>query len=374
MGVAVPLRNPSFRLPTSWNGLLSAGVASGNKVFVVDSGDPGDPVNFLSPGDKAYIGPSGDADNEGQTESFVVSSVAANQITTVDNSTIDFADNDAISAIGNLCSGGWIPSNIDTLYDIEVIGGGYGGAIGSGYLDNYRLKFDQNTDGGRINQAINKKWFLVGQYRGGVFAKAATVGAADSVRFRVSNGTSEFMNFNIINAVLTAWTPVDSFAGSAVVGSGSPYIRFYYRRSGGESAGLQLDDVFLEHALGTDGAAAGAYTFDWDPESESIQINAIDGMQSHRLPVNTTRFFSPADLGDRTPRWSISASFSQVSQTFYDNLRQFKYWQNKGWLLNLHTGLKDIPPTLTGRMTLSSIRKNQWDLAYGDFELTFVSE
>ena len=381
LAVAVPIVNNSFRLPTLFNCLINngAGYAAGTSVFNIDGGSPSTPDLFLAAGDSITLGPSTDTSDSGKTENLTVASVTSTAITTNENSTIAVDDNDAISAIGNLCPGGWTPSGL-VLSEIYSLGGGNRGVIGSGYFDNYRVKFSVDNDNEYLRQNISVRWLLnsaTAYYRAGCFYKVGSVTGSfvstEGIMMRVYGGASSKLFDQIAAAAQSSWTEYTSSAFLANNATGTPYIQLEFSETGGETmTDIEVDDIFLEHADGTDDAANGFWEFDEFPDRASITYELVEPHRNQRLPVNTLRHFDSAGLGDRTRKHVFNCEFSSVTQTFIDNLMILRDWSQRGWLLNLHTGIDALPPTLTGIMDFRLISKDHWDLTRSRITFSFL--
>jgi hypothetical protein len=126
---------------------------------------------------------------------------------------------------------------------------------------------------------------------------------------------------------------------------------------------LYLDELWVEHAGGinyanTDGCLKFSRYNVW-PEQGSIELGKIAVSDTESL--------------DRTrSKQYFKARFDYVSQTFWDQLQRIISWQERGFLLNLHPYINDMPNTLTGKISISDVRKDSWDLTLRSFTLEFL--
>ena len=87
------------------------------------------------------------------------------------------------------------------------------------------------------------------------------------------------------------------------------------------------------------------------------------------MSTNGTTFGIPAGADDL--KYTLQARFTNLTQTEISNLQRFMWWQNRGNLLCLQTGLNDLPPWLVGRLEITG-DKGYYDLAKGTINLKFV--
>jgi hypothetical protein len=123
---------------------------------------------------------------------------------------------------------------------------------------------------------------------------------------------------------------------------------------------LYLDEIWAEFDGGLqfgaqDGCLDFARYYAW-PTEGSFSFKQII----------TDSTFSP-DL----KRSLISFEIENSRQDFYDQLLRLLEWQERGYLLNLHSYINDVPNTLTGRLKLSNIKKPHWDLSLRDLSIEF---
>lgn len=126
---------------------------------------------------------------------------------------------------------------------------------------------------------------------------------------------------------------------------------------------LYVDELWAEHAGGvnyanTDGCLDFGRYCVW-PEQGSIELNYIDEVTT---------------LNYKKQKLQIRCRFPLVSQTFYDQLEIILSWQKRGYSINIHPYLYDVPNTLTGKIYIRDIKKESWDLSKRSFTLEFIED
>jgi len=133
---------------------------------------------------------------------------------------------------------------------------------------------------------------------------------------------------------------------------------------------LYLDDIILEHSAGLSYPSDGCVDFGrynvW-PDMGSVSWSVVEETSSKEVISSLSD--SKADY-----RYVIKASFSYVSQEFWNDMLKLLTWQSKGFLLTLHPYIDDVPPILVGKLSIVNIKKNFWDLTKRSFELTFTED
>jgi hypothetical protein len=127
------------------------------------------------------------------------------------------------------------------------------------------------------------------------------------------------------------------------------------------SMALYLDELWLEHAGGVNYADLdGCLKFSrynvW-PDQSTIGIDYEDR--------TTTGLYKAGK------KIKLSCNIAYCPQDFWNQLETLLKWQDRGYSLNLHPNLDDIPYVLTGKIKISSIKKDNWDLSLRSFNLEF---
>ncbi len=116
----------------------------------------------------------------------------------------------------------------------------------------------------------------------------------------------------------------------------------------------------------------GYYTFTEYPLRSSLAISVLENYSMSTSASNVVRMYYPTSDGDKSYRMKISCRFENVPETMWKKLMYFLNWQRRGSLLNLHPKWDDVPPVMTGFMTISNITKSEhWDLTYRSFNFEF---
>jgi len=126
---------------------------------------------------------------------------------------------------------------------------------------------------------------------------------------------------------------------------------------------LYLDELYIEHAGGvnyanTDGCLDFGRYLVW-PEQGSLDVSRLSGK------INFDR---------KDEKYRLKAKLNHVSQAFWDQLEILREWQQRGFLLNLHSYINDIPYVLTGKMNIRDFKKDSWHLDYRSFTFEFTEE
>lgn len=126
---------------------------------------------------------------------------------------------------------------------------------------------------------------------------------------------------------------------------------------------LYVDELWVEHAGGvnyadTDGCLDFGRYCVW-PEQGSIELNEIEDVTT---------------LNYKRKRLQIRCRFPMVSQTFWDQMEIILSWQQRGFSINIHPYLNDIPNVLTGKIAIRDLKKESWDLSTRSFTLEFTED
>lgn len=149
-----------------------------------------------------------------------------------------------------------------------------------------------------------------------------------------------------------------------------PSINLWFGNNGiaANNAGpldLYIDDLFVEHAGGIqyanqDGCLDFGRYSTW-PDEESLKIEKINREGT-------------SSLYGQKERYVVTCRFPYVPQTFWDQFELLMEWQEKGFLLNLHPYINDLPNSLMGRVVIKEYAKDNWDLSLRSFTMEFTEE
>ena len=363
LGVAVRVKNHSFRFPTWYADTLDAATVSGQKsIHVLNASDE---LQSVAIGDYVTIGPN----SSGVTEVAKVAAISSRTgnspfITAVDNLSNSFAAYDADYPLRNHVTG--VVSNLAGAWSVgttEAIPGGVSAIRGKDDRFCQMIQFAGADD--ELKQTLDDDEFIADTtFRVGCHYKQS----ANDFYLQVHDGTSAFIN-KTCGDTTDAWVSVTD-TGDSVDGTISDsYIRFFYK---GAST-FYVDCVFLEHDSGI--GTAGYYTFTERPDLDSLSWGMRGFSKQQELLDSTLRKFTSMGLEDQIRKYTLSAHFSNVGQTFWNNLMIFKEWQDRGRLLCLHPNIDDLPEVLIGYMQIvedKQISKNFWNFAYRSFDFVFI--
>lgn len=183
---------------------------------------------------------------------------------------------------------------------------------------------------------------------------------------------SVFVNFANATTDNDVWKTFSTVGllKSGISNETPPSINLWFGNNGivANNAGpiiLYIDDIFVEHAGGIqyanlDGCLDFGRYLVW-PEEESIKIEKVNREGT-------------SSLYGQKERYVITCRFNYVSQSFWDQFELLMEWQEKGFLLNLHPYINDLPNTLTGRVAIKEYAKDNWDLSLRSFTMEFTEE
>jgi hypothetical protein len=114
----------------------------------------------------------------------------------------------------------------------------------------------------------------------------------------------------------------------------------------------------------------GYYEFDDAPYRESVIYDRVDNVQYLDVAPNLVKRISNM-FGDKTERWYLRCVFN-AQQSTYTALKKFLQWQDRGYMLNLHSFITDLPSVMTGFMEVKELSKPMFDFSYRKLQLTFI--
>jgi hypothetical protein len=118
----------------------------------------------------------------------------------------------------------------------------------------------------------------------------------------------------------------------------------------------------------------GYYTFTEYPEQQTAWEKE-EALPSYRTTNNSLKTFNISGRGERTTKYVIKLTYTNVDYTFYKTLRKFEEACLRGDLLNLH--LEDNFPEISrgflqGVLSLSGFKHDMYDRTKVSFTFTFT--
>ena len=367
MGVAVEIKNPSFRWGTEKTTTLN-GVYTSTTTLNVNATTP-TLVQVFKAKDRILVGPSTDTDSAdtGHQETRQITAVGATSFTLVTALTYDYFSTDPVGGIGSNLAGGWTPAGNVVM----------GGIDGGGKDDDYaqKINFGAATSD-YLEQTGLATLEVATKYRLGCYIKSGLGGVNNKIRVKAHDGASYFIGA-ATSVGMDSKTSFTRYTDTGTTSStwtllGAAAIRTEWMM--GTPTDTEIDCVWLEHAKGTTAASSGFYTFTEVPNL-GIQWGREPQFSSRRLANNTLRRYASSGAGQKTRKHFAEMQFSWASQAFWDNLMVFQNWQEQGQLLSFHPFIDDLPPVMVGVMDViesNRAKKEQWDLGQHSFTLTFL--
>ena len=396
MGVSpsTPIKNRDFNEGTYKRTTLNANCLASSTVAVTATSPAIDQI-LRSP-DLIQIGPSTYAGSEGATETATVSSVTAPSTITINSAlTYNYSSGDPVSFVGSRLGGSWGLSSSDSANiapaKITVFPSEATSIVTYGYADNWAQGLQFKVTGHSISQQLGDVLSPSAVYRAGVFVQtvtfAATGNAGDIVSLRVHDGVTAKVNLSMFAGVdNTTW--VEKSAVSSAISSTPTACTFSIHYTKAANNCIVLFDLpYLEHAINTDDAANGVYTFDDEPDYNSIVCTPrMDRYSVNTLANGDEVRFDPTGRGNGSIKYDITAEFTDAKNETYNNLMLLKRWQDMGNLLVFHVGGdytvntspfvqrsgEIVPPVMYGWMEITPKSERLWDLInYTSFSFKF---
>lgn len=383
LGVAAFISNSGFRWGSRVGGLLTAGITTGTALYydtaTVD-GDTPTPsdglVKFVRPGDKILIGPSTAVGYEGANEYVIISSVTPSAMAFQSQTSFQYANNDPITGIGTNTAGGWMPDNDTsqvmggitrhsqhTLTTLHGVGTRYSQQFSNDESSTHHLTYNLNLDDFLQNIPYRAGYYY--QY----YASPTDDGACQ-MQVRASGGA--FISEYVSSVNVTTWTEYNSAAATSPVSHNDEWlIRVGVRDLSSGTGYLNVTSVYLEHAASTSGEAAAAYTFPEYADLNSRKFKWMKGSSYYRSVNNSLKINDFTGLKDGAKKCIISVSFTDVSNTFRDNLEVFLDWQLRGKYLVLHHDIPSATPNIQGIMSIKDTSLKNWSSGLCSFTLSF---
>jgi len=383
LGVAVFIPNNGFRWGNRVGGLLTAAITTGtslsydNATVNGETPTPSDGlVKFVRSGDKILLGPSTATGYEGANEYVTITSVTSTTMSFRTQTTFQYADNDPITGIGTNTAGSWMPDD-DTN---QVMGGITRHSLHSlttldGVGTRYSQQFSNNeTTTHHLTYNLNKDDFLPNiPFRTGCYYQYyGSPADSGQCQIQVRASGSAFITETITSTNVITWTEYNS----AVAKTPSSHNDDWLIRPGITSVTsgtgyLNITAIYLEHAAGTSGESSGAYTFPEYCDSNSRKFKWLRGSSFYRTVNQTLKTNDFTGLKDGAKKAMISASFSDVSNTFRDYLEVLLDWQLRGKYLILHHDIPSAPPNIQGKLSIKDTSLKSWNSGLCSFSLDF---
>jgi len=324
------------------------------------------PMHIYAVGDTLSLGPSSHSDNSGATEQVIITSISGYTIGVSPSTTYRYSDDDSIMGVGSVFVGEWGHGDSNAA----DLSGNLTNSIGVGVDDDYALYITKTASTGNLyiytvwqtGEARQPYYEYNTYYFWSFYAKASAL-----------SGTIQMNNSNLNASAIKTISQTANFTEYADVKLSStttiksPNI-YLYMTSASTCTDLAIDHFTCCHAKGSTDSASGIYTFAELADLGSIRWKRLDKSLYTKFGRNS--LIGNRSSGDN-PKYSVSARFTNVSQAFVDELRNFMNWQDAGNLLCLKTSLNTLPPYLVGRMSIGSTTKKLWDLSTGSFNLIF---
>lgn len=387
LAIAVPIQNPKFRLPSMWSSTLDGATVAGAVSLVINGTDA---IPRLIYGDVIVVGPSTDATNLGATETIIGGGTATTEISLASATKYEYADGDPVSGYGHGRAGGWDEyGDWRILDEASLIRPSYNstspwthGAENDWYGQKVTVESGNGTYAG-VRQTVpqfrypKEVYDSSAKWRQGVYYKFTppSAGTGSVVMATAAIDGSAAENSHSTAIITASGTAVSTY--SHVIDDNFSFTKIgeirttlYAENVSGNYADASWYSPFVEFELPY-GGGVGCYTFAKYPEWGSVEAE-LRSLPGTTIRVNNTLAISSPDGWDyRNDKWTISAEFLNVSQAMWNMLRRYENFQDRGYLLNLHCYLNDVPWVLTGHLTLVNPSKASTFLAAHSFGLVF---
>ncbi len=375
LGVGIPVKNRSFKSGTYTEDQLGSVYSSG-LTLAVNS----DNRNLFQADDYIVVGPSNNASHIGRTEPVKISEVGSNYINLASALTYDYVASDYITGIGNRIAAGWVLPN-PYSDGVRCLGFDTDGKNHNS-AQIFRLiatpAEENEIEHYRFRQIIPANEFIISTvYRVGFYYKFILNSLNPVLYCVVADSAGDFVNRALVtNTNVPTYTLFTKVATSSSYVASRTYgvidiiisIEGIIEQYDGTA---YIDQVFLEHATGTDDVANGVYTFTDYPEFGSIQWGRMNTFKKSKLRNLASKVYNVSGVSGKNYLHKIKAQFDNVSSAFYDNLLVLLNYQLDGGFLVLHHDILGLPPTSYGLMTLSGYRNNMFDRSKVSFTFTF---
>lgn len=383
MGVAAFIPNNGFRWGSRVGGLLTAAITTGTSLSydnsIVDDETPTPTdglVKFVRPGDKILIGPSTATGYKGASEYVHITSVTLTTMGFLSQTSFQYVENDPITGIGTNTAGGWMPDN-DTN---QVMGGITNHSQHSlTTLDGVGSRFSQQFSNNEatthyLTYNLNLDDYLPNiPYRAGYYYQYYASPADDGhCQMHVRAGSTTYINEVVSSVNVTSWTEYNSAAELSPYSHNDVWVINPSITALSSGTGyLNVTGIYLEHAAGTSYQSSGAYTFNEYCDLNSRKYKMIRGSSFYRTANQSLKINDFTGLKDGAKKTIISASFTDVSNSFRDNLEILLDWQLRGKYLVLHHDIPGAPPNIQGIMTIKDTSLKNWSSSLCSFSFSF---
>lgn len=129
------------------------------------------------------------------------------------------------------------------------------------------------------------------------------------------------------------------------------------------------DSAIVNHESEVQVKNDGVYTFPIYPNFNSLVSEKSHQIMSVPIPGAGAKAFT--QTGENGERWFLRSHFFAASQAFRKALKVFESWQERGYMLALHTYLPELPSVMIGKMRIIDRTKSIPTLDYFDFDFEF---
>ena len=137
----------------------------------------------------------------------------------------------------------------------------------------------------------------------------------------------------------------------------------------GVNTAFDVDDLIIEHAMGTSHEENGYFYIEDFPDPESIHWEPLETFRMDRL-ANNSLHMTAIDVEDR-PKWRLSADFANVSTDIYEDLKVLEKWVRQRKAIALRPKISGYPPVLVGVIRVRPRAPETWSLNRVSFTLEF---
>jgi len=396
IGVALPIRNHSFRDPLVYYGEVCNTISTGDTSITIRNTNVDNLEWIVGSGNKIRLESSSHTLNIGASEEVEISSIAEASdtytLTLADTITYYYKPTDDVSGLSKHFPDGWEltpDGNTITSYPLCRLldpdtTSSYETHLAADDFYSFKMRVvKSSTSTVLLRQTLDTTLLLpLTYYRvGGIYkvkwGSGIALSSVNSGVYQVTPVANKFVNYEIINSsgsTPSTWTVFNSGANKTIYNPSGCIIEFsIFNNVGTGDCLLYMDCFYVEHAKNTDGDTDAVYTFTEYPvfKSESWVYEEFD--QKLEQKDGTLKFFNTT--GRVANKWMYSCRFEQVSETFYKNLETLLHWQRQGSYLILHTAetvSNFLPPILMGKMEIRDVKQSVFDLERKDF--TFIFE
>lgn len=409
IAVGVPISNPFFSRPAFVTTTFDGAHASSDGTSV----DVGDdlmlevtPVITNAPyrGDVLTFGPSTASGYEGRVETRIITAVTAAVLTVDSNLSYGYADGDPITGWGTRHGAGWnlyvngVATNVPAYSSYTqmqnfcspscLYGGLFPAGATWGYFDgdSYTAQFFRTNPTTTTflmgNVPVSSYRFPNGfgtgaglgtkiRYGCAAIGLAGTAAEILRMHFHCDGNTSHGGEFEVTNGAADEWAfatySYNAYLPTTIGGCG--IIFFQYGTT--DLAAFRVDCVFAEHTDGLSTWNTGYHTLTSPPQVSDIQRYPAAALNSSLIGAGFVP--DPSGAAVRGSKYAISGRLLNLDADDWAAIRILERWQARGHVLNLHTGLVELPPTVQGYFVFDQIDKfPHYNLNYRSLSFTFL--